>query len=78
MVKIKKIVYPVHPNELENIDNDIIDIFIYLDDSYCKKDFTYFVDVVTPSCLYELMEENNYCSPTAAFLIVQKLTTEII
>jgi hypothetical protein len=71
-VKIKEIKYLVPPTDL--ID-DRLDVFVSL-----ENDDSYLVEVTTPQCLSALMEESegDFLSPCYPYIIVSKLTDEII
>jgi len=74
---VKKISFP-NPNELEDIEdieNDNIDVFVELEDGYVCT-----VVVSTPKNLKSLMNKNkmDFLKPGCPFIIVKKLTKEII
>ncbi len=71
-MKIKKISYLVPPTDL--ID-DCLDVFVSLDN-----DDSYIVEVTTPQCLSALMKESesDFLPPGYPYIIVSKLTDEII
>jgi len=71
-MKVKEI-YIV--NEIENIYNDSTDVIITLDDG-----FKYGTVIRTPANLLSLMkaENANFMSPGENFIIVKKLTPEVI
>jgi hypothetical protein len=81
-MKLKAINYLGPLDTIEDISNATIDLLVRLNDPYCEKDpdFYYVVEVATPSNLSHLMEkwELTYLPPMAPFIIVQKLTKEII
>lgn len=81
-MKVKAINYLGPLDTIEDILNANIDVLVRLNDPYCEKnpDFCYFVEVATPGNLSHLMEkwELTYLPPMAPFIIVQKLTEEII
>ena len=71
-MKIKKIEYLVPPTDL--ID-DCLDVFVSL-----ENDDIYVVEVTTPQCLSALMKESegDFLPPDYPYIIVSKLTDEII
>lgn len=81
-MKLKAINYLSLLDTIEDISNANIDVLVRLNDSYCDKDvdFSYFVEVATPSNLSYLMEKWKlpYLPTMAPFIIVEKLTEEII
>lgn len=81
-MKLKAINYLGLLDTIEDIYNANIDVLVRLNDSYCDKDvdFSYFVEVATPSNLSYLMEKWKlpYLPTMAPFIIVEKLTEEII
>lgn len=76
-MKIKKINYLVPATDLIN---DCLDVFVYLEDEFCSEEFAYFVEVTTPQCLSRRMEksESEFLSPSYPYILVSKLTDEII
>lgn len=76
-MKIKEIQYLVPPRDLLN---DCLDVFVTLEDDYCTDDFSYFVEVTTPQFLSVLMEgeKSDFLSPGYPYIIVSKLTDDII
>ena len=54
--------------------------FVYLEDEFCSEEFAYFVEVTTPQCLSRRMEksESEFLSPSYPYILVSKLTDEII
>jgi hypothetical protein len=60
--------------------DDCLDVFVILEDDYCTDNFSYFVEVTTPQCLSALMEkfESGFLPPGYPYIIVSKLTDEII
>ena len=76
-MKIKEIKYLVPPTDLVN---DCLDVFVILEDDYCNDRFSYFVEVTTPQFLSTLMEkyESDFLPPGYPYIIVSKLTDEII
>ena len=72
---IKSINFPTHLEDIADIENSNIDVFVELGDGY-----TYTVVVATAKNLESLMnkEKMNYFEPGAPFIIVKKLTKEII
>ena len=81
-IKLKAINYLGSLDTIEDISNENIDVLVRLNDPYSEKDpdFCYLVEVATPSNLSHLMEKwkLTYLPPMAPFIIVQKLTKEII
>ena len=61
--------------EIENIYDEGADIIVTLDDN-----FSYVIEVVTPEYLLSLMKERNqnFLEPGENFIVVKKLTPEII
>jgi len=76
-MKIKEIKYLVPPTDLVN---DCLDVFVILEDDYCTDEFSYLVEVATPQFLSALMGkfESDFLSPGYPYIIVSKLTDEII
>ena len=76
-MKIKKISYLVPPTDL--ID-DCLDVLISLEDEHCTDGFSYIGEVTTSQCLSALMEkfESGFLPPDYPYIIVSKLTDEII
>jgi hypothetical protein len=76
-MKIKKIEYLIPPSDLVN---DCLDVFVTLEDDYCTDGFAYFVEVTTPQFLSTMMErsESEFVKPGYPYIIVSKLTDEII
>jgi hypothetical protein len=76
-MKIKEISYLVPPTDL--ID-DCLDVIVSLEDQHCTDGFSYVVEVTTPQCLSALMEEfeSGFLPPGYPYIIVSKLTDEII
>ena len=76
-VKLKKIEYLIPPRD---IFNDALDVFISLEDDYCIDGFCYFIEVTTPQFLSTMMEKEKsiFLSPEYPFIIVSKLTEDII
>ena len=72
---IKSISFPTYLEDITNIENSNIDVFVELEDSY-----TYTVVVATAKNIESLMdnENMNYFEPGHPFIIVKKLTKEII
>jgi hypothetical protein len=77
MIKIKEIKYLNFPRD---IFNDTLDVFVDLEDEYCTHDFRYLVEITTPQFLSTMIEnENNgFLSPDYPYIIVSKLTDDII
>jgi hypothetical protein len=75
MVKIKKITYLVPPKDLVN---DCLDVFVLLEGEDGTNE--YVVEVTTPACLSDIIEtsNNDFLSPSFPYIIVSKLTDEII
>lgn len=71
-MKIKKIDWI---EEIKDVDNDRIDVFVDNEDVY-----TYVISVGTPQDLLEEMnqEKANYVQPSTPNIIVKKLTKKII
>jgi hypothetical protein len=61
--------------EIENIYDEGVDVIVTLDDG-----FSYVIDVVTPKYMLSLMKERNqnFLEPGENFIVVRKLTPEII
>ena len=76
-MKIKEIKYLVPPTDLVN---DCLDVFVILEDDYCTDGFSYLVEVTTPQFLSALMEreKSDFLSPGYPYIIVSKLTDDII
>ena len=76
-VKIKKIEYLIPPRD---IFNDALDVFVSLEDDYCTDGFCYFIEVTTPQFFFTFMEKKKmkFFSPNYPFIIVSKLTDDII
>ena len=72
---IKSIRFPTYLEDITDIENDNIDVFVDLEDGY-----TYTVVVATAKNIESLMdkEKMNYFEPGYPFIIVKKLTKEII
>ena len=72
---IKSISFPTYLEDITNIENSNIDVFVELEDSY-----TYTVVVATAKNIESLMDKEkiNYFEPGHPFIIVKKLTKEII
>ena len=77
IVKIKEIKYLVPPQDLFN---DALDVFVTLEDDYCRDGFCYFVEVTTPKFLSTMMEKekSTFLQPDYPYIIVSKLTDDII
>ena len=71
-MKIKKISYLDPQLDLEN---DCLDVFVTL-----ENDDYYLIEVTTPKFLYTLMEKfkSNFVPPSYPYIIVSKLTDDII
>ena len=76
-VNIKKITYLVPPRDLLD---DTLDVFVTLEDDYCTDGFCYVVEVTTPQALSAIMKEekSEFLSPGYPYIIVSKLTDDII
>ena len=74
-VKLKKIRYLILPRD---ILYDVVDVLVYLEDNY--DGFVYVVEVTTPQFLSTMMEKEKsiFLSPEYPFIIVSKLTEDII
>lgn len=74
-MEIVKISYPTPLEQVKDIYNDNIDVFIELDDGFC-----YNMLVVTPQNLSWLMEEEdmNYLPAGVPYIVVKSLTEESI
>ena len=72
---IKNISFPTYLEDITDIENSNIDVFVELEDNY-----TYTVVVATSKNIKSLMdkEKMNYFEPGYPFIIVKKLTKEII
>ena len=71
-MKIKKISY-LDPRV--DLENDCLDVFVTL-----ENDAYYLIEVTTPKFFYTLMEKfkSNFVPPSYPYIIVSKLTDEII
>ena len=74
---IKSITFPSCLEDITDIENSNIDVFVKLEDDY---DYTYTLVVATTKNIQYLMDKEgmNYFEPGFPFLIVKKLTKEII
>ena len=74
-MKIKKISFPTSLKDIEDIKDDNIDVFVELENSY-----VYTVVIATAKNIESLMDKDkmNYFEPGHPFIIVKKLTKEII
>ena len=72
---IKSISFPTYLEDITNIKNSNINVFVELED-----DYTFTVVVTTAENIESLMdkEKMNYFEPGYPFIIVKKLTNEII
>jgi hypothetical protein len=72
---IKSISFPTYLEDITDIENSNIDVFVELEDAY-----TYTVVVATAKNIESLMdkEKMNYFEPGSPFIIVKKLTKDII
>lgn len=76
-MKIKKISYL---GPITDLINSSIDVFVFLEDERCNDEFSYAVEVTTPEFLSFRMKnsESNFLGPNYPYIIVSKLTDEII
>jgi hypothetical protein len=74
---IKSISFPTYLEDITDIENSNIDVFVELEDAYT---YTYTVVVATAKNIESLMDKEkiNYFEPGDPFIIVKKLTKEII
>jgi hypothetical protein len=74
-VLVKSINFPTYLEDITDIENSNIDVFVELEDAY-----TYTVVVATAKNIESLIdkEKMNYFEPGYPFIIVKKLTKEII
>ena len=72
---IKSISFPTYLEDITDIENSNIDVFVELEDAY-----TYTVVVATAKNIESLMDKErmNYFEPGYPFIIVKKLIKEII
>jgi predicted nucleotidyltransferase len=72
---IKNVSFPTYLEDITDIENSNIDVFVELEDTY-----TYTVVVATAKNIESLMDKEkiNYFEPGYPFIIVKKLTKEII
>lgn len=72
---IKSISFPTYLEDITDIENSNIDVFVELEDAY-----TYTVVVATAKNIESLMDKEkiNYFQPGYPFIIVKKLTKNII
>ena len=72
---IKSISFPTYLEDITDIENSNIDVFVELEDAY-----TYTVVVATAKNIESLMDKEkiNYFEPGYPFIIVKKLTKQII
>ena len=72
---IKSINFPTYLEDITDIENSNIDVFVELEDGY-----TYTVVVATAKNIESLMDKErmNYFEPGYPFIIVKNLTKEII
>ena len=70
IMKVKKIEY-LHP--VRDLVNDCLDVFVTLEDNS-----NYLVEITTPEFLIVLMEKGTFLPPQYPYIIVSKLTEEII
>ena len=76
-MEIKEIEYLVPPTDLVN---DCLDVFVTLEDDSGTEQLPYIVEVTTPQFLSTLMEreKSDFLSPGYPYIIVSKLTDDII
>lgn len=75
---IKEIRFPTYLEDIEDIEDDNIDVFVELENDH---DYTYTVVVATVKNIESLMmdkQKMNYLRPGHPFIIVKKLTEAII
>ena len=72
---VKKIIFPTQLKDIKDIDDDNIDVFVELDDGY-----SYTVVVATYKNIVSQMDKtkNEFLEPGSPFIIVKRLTKEII
>jgi len=72
---IKKISFPTYLEDITDVENSNIDVFVELEDGY-----TYTLVVATAKNIVSLMDKKkmNYFEPGHPFIIVKKLTKDII
>lgn len=72
---VKKIHFISPIEEITNIEDDNIDVFVELEDGY-----TYNLVIATPKNLISLMEKERiqFSEPGHPFVVVKKLTKEIV
>ena len=72
---VKSISFPTYLEDITDIENSNIDVFVELEDGY-----TYTVVVATAKNIESLMDKKkmNYFEPGYPFIIVKKLTKSII
>ena len=68
---MKNISFPTYLEDITDIENSNIDVFVELEDNY-----TYTVVVATSKNIESLMDKDkmNYFEPGSPFIIVKKLT----
>ena len=76
-MKIEKIECLGRPKD-ENLVNASLDVFIFLNNNYFTEDFFYILELTTPQFLKTLMEDCEFVKLSYPYLIVLKLTDEII
>ena len=69
-MKVKKIEYL---DSVRDLVNDCLDVFVTLEDNSI-----YFVEITTPEFLTVLMEKGKFLRPQYPYIIVSKLTEDII
>jgi len=76
---IKSISFPTYLEDVTGIENSNIDVFVELEDNL-ENSYTYTVVVGTAKNIEYLMDKDkmNYFEPGDPFIIVKKLTKEII
>ena len=60
--------------------DDSLDVLVFLEDEHCSTEFAYEIEVTTPQGLSAIIEEsgNSFLLPSYPYVIVSKLTDEII
>ena len=73
---IKRISFPTPLEDITDIENDNIDVFVELENS----SYVYTLVLITPKNIESLMdkEKKNYFGPGHPFIIVKQLTKKII
>ena len=72
---VKRITFPTQLEDIKDIDDDNIDVFVELDDGYI-----YTVVVATYKNIVTQMDEmkNDFLEAGSPFIVVKKLTKEVI